>query len=84
MSNNIQQSFESGKAHAEGECQARHAAETVKDAVGAAVDSAQQQQHRAADAVHQTGEQVAQATQNAATAAKDAVAGAGSAATGSH
>ncbi|KAF0934398.1 hypothetical protein E2562_025017 [Oryza meyeriana var. granulata] len=78
MSSNIQQSFDAGKAHAEGECQARRAVETVKDAAGAGADSAQQQPHRAAGAIHQTGEQVAQAAQNAATAAKDAVAGAGS------
>uniref|UniRef100_A0A0E0AQF2 Uncharacterized protein n=1 Tax=Oryza glumipatula TaxID=40148 RepID=A0A0E0AQF2_9ORYZ len=59
---NIQQSFESGKAHAEGEYQARRAVEAVTDAAGA---------------IHQTGEQVAQAAQNAATATKGSAVQAG-------
>ncbi|KAL5199782.1 hypothetical protein ABZP36_020985 [Zizania latifolia] len=68
---NIQQSFEAGKAHAQGECQARRAVETVKDAAAAAADSAQQQQNRAAGAIQQGAEQTAAAV-------KDAVSGAGS------
>ncbi|TVU33673.1 hypothetical protein EJB05_25518 [Eragrostis curvula] len=76
---NIEQSFQSGKAQAETECQAERAVQAVQDTVGstvdhagAAADSAQQQAHRAADAVQEAGEHAAQAAQGAVDAVKDA------------
>nr|ACG47431.1 hypothetical protein [Zea mays] len=69
---NIGQSFQAGKAEAQGEYQAEHAAQCVKDTAGAAADSAQLQQHRATGTV----EQVAQTGQGVAAGVKDTVAGA--------
>uniref|UniRef100_A0A0E0QDW8 Uncharacterized protein n=1 Tax=Oryza rufipogon TaxID=4529 RepID=A0A0E0QDW8_ORYRU len=65
---NIQRSFESGKAHAEGEYQARRAVEAVTDAAGAI---------HIPFKIFTTGEQVAQAAQNAATATKGSAVQAG-------
>nr|ACG43629.1 hypothetical protein [Zea mays] len=83
---NMGQSFQAGKAQAQGECQAERAAQCVRDGAGAtacavtdtagaAADSAQLQEHRAAGTVQQAAEQVAQTAAGAAAGANDAVTG---------